>query len=52
MVNMPASTLAAFLAQQGAKQEESATPAEDLSKLAAQIKRILDEEARRYGIDV
>lgn len=51
-VNMPAPTIAAFTARQGAKQEETATTEDDLNKLAAQIKRILDEEARRYGIDV
>ncbi len=38
------------LIQQQAKQE--ALPAADLDELAGQIKRILDEEARRYGINV
>jgi hypothetical protein len=43
---------AASAARQGAKQDEAAARGEDLSMLAAQIKRILDEEARRHGIDV
>jgi hypothetical protein len=38
------------LIQQQAKQE--AIPEADLDGLASQIKRILDEEARRYGINV
>jgi hypothetical protein len=38
------------LIQQQAKQE--AIPPADLDNLASQIKRILDEEARRYGINV
>ena len=33
-------------------QPEAAAPEDDLGVLAAKIKRILDEEARRYGIDV
>jgi hypothetical protein len=32
--------------------EEAGAGGEDLNELAARIKRILDEEARRYGIDV
>ena len=32
--------------------KESSEAGEDLSALASKIKRILDEEARRYGIDV
>jgi hypothetical protein len=37
-----------------ARQEmpSGALPEDDLEVLAAKIKRILDEEARRYGIDV
>jgi len=38
------------LIQQRAQQE--AVPETDLDGLASQIKRILDEEARRYGINV
>lgn len=33
-------------------QNESGSTEEDLSALAAKIKRILDDEARRYGMDV
>jgi hypothetical protein len=35
-----------------ARNEEAAATEDDLSALAAKIKRILDEEARRHGIDV
>ncbi len=42
--------LASDLARQGAREE--ATPTEDLDALAARIKFILDEQARRHGIDV
>ncbi len=42
--------LASETARQGAREE--ATPAEDLDALAAKIKFILDEQARRHGIDV
>jgi hypothetical protein len=31
---------------------DAETPEEDLGRLAANLKRILDEEARRHGIDV
>jgi hypothetical protein len=31
---------------------DAETPEEDLGRLTANIKRILDEEARRHGIDV
>jgi hypothetical protein len=44
--------VAAGAARQGARQDEAAAHGEDLSVLAVQIKRILDEEARRHGIDV
>jgi hypothetical protein len=44
--------VAASAARQGARQDEAAARGEDLSVLAVQIKRILDEEARRHGIDV
>lgn len=51
IVNLPPPNVANTIIRQEAKQEETATSEEDLI-LAAKIKRILDEEARRYGIDV
>jgi hypothetical protein len=42
--------LASETARQGAREE--ARPSEDLDALAAKIKFILDEQARRHGIDV
>lgn len=42
--------LAAETARQGAREEANTT--EDLDALAAKIKLILDEQARRHGIDV
>ena len=54
----PSSTLApippitATLVHDGIHREAIATTEEDLNLLASKIKRILDEEARRYGIDV
>jgi hypothetical protein len=47
----PSPAVAATMAWAGA-QAEAAVPDDDLDLLAAKIKRILDEEARRYGIDV
>jgi hypothetical protein len=44
---MPVATMAVVA---GAREEMEVH--EDLDVLAARIKRILDEEARRYGIDV
>jgi hypothetical protein len=44
--------VAAAIARQGARQEEATAGDDDLSVLAARIKRVLDEEARRHGIDV
>jgi len=52
MVNLPPTSVASIVIREEAKQEISATSEEDLNILAAKIKRILDEEARRYGIDV
>lgn len=49
-VDPPTLPFAAIAAQQGAGAEALAD--EDLEALAAKIKRILDEEARRHGIDV
>jgi hypothetical protein len=46
----PPSPVAAAIVRQDGRQEEATE--EDLSALAAKIKRILDEEARRHGIDV
>lgn len=43
---------ASAASRQAAKQEEAALAEEDLDILAAKIKRILDEEARRHGITV
>ena len=37
---------------QGARQESALTEPEDLGALAEKIRRILEEEARRHGIDV
>lgn len=45
-------SVAAATSRQGAQQEAATELGEDLGALAAKIKRILDEEARRYGIDV
>jgi hypothetical protein len=50
MVGMPVLPIAAATARHGARDEETAD--EDLDVLADRIKRILDEEARRHGIDV
>jgi hypothetical protein len=50
----PAATiapLASAIARRGARAEEAASE-EDLTRLAIGIKRILDEQARRHGIDV
>jgi len=47
----PGLAVAAAMAWAGA-QAEAGVPDDDLDVLAAKIKRILDEEARRYGIDV
>lgn len=44
--------IAAETARYGAWRDEVSAPEKDLSLLAAQVKRILDEEARRHGIDV
>lgn len=44
--------VAAATAHQGARQEEVMAQEKDLSLLAAQLKRILNDEARRHGIDV
>lgn len=51
VVGAPVAPVAAVTARQGARDEATAVEA-DLSLLAARIKRILDEEARRHGIDV
>ncbi|MDZ8054546.1 MAG: hypothetical protein RMX68_008605 [Aulosira sp. ZfuVER01] len=52
MTNNAVPSVATAIIQQNAKQEETTTSEEDLNALATKIKRILDEEARRYGIDV
>src|SRR6266498_486285 len=46
------SSIAAHTSRQGALRDEVKAQDKDLSLLAAQMKRILDEEARRHGIDV
>lgn len=48
---MPVLPIALATAREGAR-EESRETAEDLDALAAKIKLILDEQARRHGIDV
>jgi len=48
----PSSPAATAILQGVTRQEEAAATEDDLSALAAKIKRILDEEARRHGIDV
>jgi hypothetical protein len=49
---LPGQSVASAIIRQEATQEEADTREDDLNVLAAKIKRILDEEARRYGIDV
>lgn len=51
VVGQPVQPVAAATARQGALAEATAAE-DDLSLLAAKIKRILDEEARRHGIEV
>jgi hypothetical protein len=48
----PSSLAATAIIQGVARQEEAAATENDQSALATKIKRILDEEARRHGIDV
>lgn len=52
MTEMPSLPVAAASAGLGAKLEAKAVIDDSLAILAAKIKRILDEEARRHGIDV
>ncbi len=51
VIGMPVPPVATATARQGARAEATATD-DNLDVLAAKIKRILDEEARRHGIDV
>ena len=51
LVGMPILPIALAAAREGAR-DESLESAEDLDALAAKIKFILDEQARRHGIDV
>jgi hypothetical protein len=51
LVGMPVLPIALATAREGAR-DESRETAEDLDALAAKIKLILDEQARRHGIDV
>lgn len=48
----PPYPLATVVARLGANTDEFAAPEEGITQLADRIKRILDEEARRHGIDV
>lgn len=48
----PSSLAATAIIQGVARQEEAAATENDQSALATKIKRILDDEARRHGIDV
>lgn len=50
-VKVPVPTIAVATARQGML-TESTTAANDMDRLAAMIKDILDEQARRHGIDV
>lgn len=49
---MPSLPVASASARLGAKLEAEAEMSDDLNILAAKVKRILDEQARRHGIDV
>ena len=49
---VPVLPVAAASAQRGAKAEEAIAQGEDLTLLAARIERLLNQEARRHGIDV
>ncbi|SRR6266404_1313477 len=49
---VPVLPVAAVTARQGAKAEEAIAQGEDLTLLAARIERLLNQEARRHGIDV
>jgi hypothetical protein len=51
LAERPPFPVAAAIVRQDARQEGTAAE-EDLSALATRIKRILDEQARRHGIDV
>lgn len=51
-VGVPSPPVATAAIQGMVRQEEMAMAGDDLEALAARIKRILDEEARRHGIDV
>ena len=52
VADKPPSPAATAIVLGAARNEEAAATEDDLSALAAKIKRILDEEARRHGIDV
>jgi hypothetical protein len=52
MTEMPSLPVASASARPGAKLEAEAEMVDDLDILAAKVKRILDVEARRHGIDV
>ncbi len=51
VVGEPVPAVAAAIVRHGARRESAASE-DDLGVLASRIKRILDEEARRHGIDV
>jgi hypothetical protein len=48
----PAPPVARAIHRKDARDEDDAVQEDDLSNLSAKIKRILDEEARRHGINV
>jgi len=50
--NVPALPVASVTAQLGAKVEEAMAQGDDLTLLASKIERLLNQEARRHGIDV
>jgi len=49
---LPFPAVARAIQRKRARDETDAVPEDDLSNLSAKIKRILDEEARRHGINV
>lgn len=51
-VDAPIPPVATLTSWQGARDEAEPTEADDLYKLAEKIRRILEEDARRHGIDV
>ena len=50
--NVPVSPVAAMTIQRQAKAEEASAQGDDLALLAVKLERLLNQEARRHGIDV